>query len=136
VLVLLASYEGERPWKTHLVQSDIFKNWASRGHRLRWRSVHLSHVFCCSVIRHMDAAANFRSQSLYNNVIYSLAGHVVEQLAGGKRWEHMLRRLILDPLNMTQTSFYDARDDPDRFARPYLHPNGVASAWTQPTSLT
>lgn len=83
----------------------------------------------------MDASSKFRSQSFYNNVIYSLAGHVIEQLGAGRSWESLLRELVLDPLNMTQTSFYDAPDHPDRFARPYLHPDGVTSAWSQPSSM-
>ena len=70
-----------------------------------------------------------------NNVVYSLAGHVIEQLGAARSWESLLRELVLDPLNMTQTSFYDSRDDPDRFARPYLHPHGVMSAWALPASL-
>jgi len=83
----------------------------------------------------MDASANFRSQSHYNNVIYSLAGHVIERLGGGRSWESLLRELVLDPLNMTHSWFYDSPDNPDRLAQPYLHPNGVTSAWTQPPSL-
>jgi len=83
----------------------------------------------------MDASTNFRSESFYNNVIYSLAGHVIERLGGGRSWESLLRELVLDPLNMTQTWFYDAPDNPDRLAQAYLHPGGVTSAWTPPASL-
>jgi len=84
----------------------------------------------------MDASSNFRSRSFYNNVIYSLAGHVVERLGAGRSWESLVRELILDRLDMTQTSFYDARDQPDQFARPYLvHHDLGASPWQQPPSL-
>jgi len=103
-----------------------------------WLRANKVTLVCCllfSLIRNMDASSNFRSESVYNNVVYSLAGHVIERLGGGRSWESLLRDLILDPLSMTQTSFYDARDHPDRFARPYLHPDGVATPWTQPFTL-
>jgi len=83
----------------------------------------------------MDASSNFRSQSFYNNVVYSLIGHVIEHLGAGRSWESLLRELVLDPFDMTQTSFYDAPDNPDKFARPYLHPDGFMTAWNQPASL-
>jgi len=85
----------------------------------------------------MEASFNFRSRAVYNNVIYSLAGHVIEHLGGGRSWESLLHQLVLDPLNMTQTSFYDALlgDTTERFAQPYLHPDGVTTAWTQPSSF-
>ena len=83
----------------------------------------------------MNASQNFRSQALYNNVVYSVAGHVVEQLGAGGSWESLLRELVLDPLNMTETSFYHARDDPDKFAQPYVHPQRTPSAWPEPASF-
>ena len=87
------------------------------------------------MIRNMDASMNFRSKALYNNVVYSVAGHVVEQLGAGGSWELLLRELVLDPLNMTETSFYHARDHPDKFAQPYVHPHGMHSAWPEPPSF-
>jgi len=83
----------------------------------------------------MAAASKFRDRSTYNNVVYSLAGHVVSGLGGGRSWESLLRQLVLDPLDMTQTSFYDARDVPTRFARPYVHPYGVPLPWSHPLSF-
>ena len=90
---------------------------------------------CARIIRNMDASSKFRSRSSYNNVVYSLAGHVVERLGAGRSWESLLRELVLDPLDMTQTSFYDSRDVPTRFARPYVHSYGVQTAWSHPPSF-
>ena len=90
----------------------------------------------CRIIRNMNASFNFRSRAIYNNVVYSVAGHVVEQLGAGRSWESLLRELVLDPLNMTQTSFYHARDDREMFARPYLHPHSVTSAFTMPSLMS
>ena len=102
-------------------------------------TVYLNDVSCVSrrsAIRNMDASFNFRSRASYNNIVYSVAGHVIEQLGAGRSWESLLRELVLDPLNMTQTSFYHERDDPDRFARPYLHPRGVTSRWIEPDTFS
>jgi len=85
----------------------------------------------------MAAASQFRARSTYNNVVYSLAGHVAGRLGGGRSWESLLRELVLDPLNMTQTSFFDARDVPLRFARNYVHrrDDRQLAAWTHPPAM-
>jgi len=106
-------------------------------HNTLWSNTSVNRHNCrCSNIKNMQASLKFRSEASYNNVIYSLAGHAIEQLGGaGKSWESLVRELVLDPLNMTQTSFYHDRDEPHSFAQPYLHPHGVALPWIQPPAL-
>lgn len=72
----------------------------------------------------MKVDDEFRSESHYNNVIYSLVGHVIERLAeNGYRvtWEQLMEELVLDRLNMTETSFYHDRRHVELFAKHYVH---------------
>jgi hypothetical protein len=81
-------------------------------------------------IRYMESRTNFRSQSVYNNVVYSLAGHVIETLGGGDQsWETLMRDRLLGPLNMTGTTFYHDRDESALFARPHILFGGQSTAY-------
>jgi CubicO group peptidase (beta-lactamase class C family) len=75
-------------------------------------------------IRYMKATAGFRSDAYYNNIIYSLVGHVIERLADSRSavtWERLIIDMLIKRLNMMETSFYHDRDDPDQFAAQYVH---------------
>ena len=52
----------------------------------------------------MKQKEKFRSTTLYNNIMYSLAGEVVEVLTN-KSYESNLREEILAPLGMLSTNF-------------------------------
>jgi len=68
--------------------------------------------------------SEFRSAAHYNNVIYSLIGHVIERLGGSSTevtWEQLIVKLVLSRLNMTETSFYHERDQPEQFSKQYFH---------------
>ena len=56
-------------------------------------------------IRYLKPAHSFRSGYDYDNVLYIVAGQLVEAVSG-QRWEDFVQRHILDPLGMrdTQTS--------------------------------
>lgn len=60
-------------------------------------------------IRYLKPAHSFRSGYDYDNVLYIVAGQLIESVSG-QRWEDFVRQHILDPLRMhdTQTSI-DAR---------------------------
>ncbi|XP_066267018.1 gigasin-6-like [Branchiostoma lanceolatum] len=55
-------------------------------------------------VRHFSEVRPFRTAFYYNNVLYSLAGHVAERLAG-KTFEQLLRERIFLPLGMNDTTF-------------------------------
>jgi CubicO group peptidase (beta-lactamase class C family) len=60
-------------------------------------------------IRYLKPATTFRSGFAYDNVLYSVAGQLVEQVSG-ERWEAFVQRHILDPLGMRDSlTSIDAR---------------------------
>jgi len=65
-------------------------------------------------LRHVPLSASFRSRYAYDNILYLVAGKVIEKVSG-KPWNVFLRERILDPIGMTQTVLsvknLDARPD-------------------------
>ncbi len=53
-------------------------------------------------IRYVDPESSFRSHWEYQNVMYALAGDIVEE-ASGMSWADFLRKRIFEPLGMTET---------------------------------
>lgn len=49
-------------------------------------------------------AGAFRTTFLYNNLMYTAAGHLLERQSG-TTWEESVKQYILDPLGMADTSF-------------------------------
>lgn len=62
-------------------------------------------------LRHIRPASSFRSGYAYDNVLYVVAGQVVEAVSG-QRWEDFVRERVLLPAGMTASTTRDA----DRFA--------------------
>lgn len=54
-------------------------------------------------VRYMDFEKSFRSGYVYNNVMYSLAGQVIEY-ADGRTWDEFLQQRLFLPLEMTRTT--------------------------------
>lgn len=52
----------------------------------------------------MKEASEFRSKAEYNNVMYSLVGHLAEKLEG-KDYRELLAKQLLHPLSMRHTTF-------------------------------
>ena len=53
-------------------------------------------------IRHLKPATGFRSGFAYDNVLYSVAGELVEAVSG-ERWEDFVQRHMLSPMGMRDT---------------------------------
>src|SRR5918992_190366 len=53
-------------------------------------------------LRFLRPAYSFRSGFIYQNVLYAVAGDIVEA-ASGMPWEQFVRRRIFEPLGMTRT---------------------------------
>ncbi|HET7620909.1 MAG TPA: serine hydrolase [Gemmatimonadaceae bacterium] len=53
-------------------------------------------------IRYVEPESSFRSHWEYQNVMYALAGAIVEE-ASGMSWADFLRKRIFEPLGMTET---------------------------------
>ncbi len=54
-------------------------------------------------LRYIKPATSFRSGYAYDNLLYVVAGQVIEAVAGAS-WEEVMRQRMLDPLQMKQTS--------------------------------
>ncbi|HLW39419.1 MAG TPA: serine hydrolase [Brumimicrobium sp.] len=54
-------------------------------------------------MRYMDFEAPFRSQFVYNNVMYSLAGQIIEHV-DGRTWNEFLKERLFVPLEMNSTT--------------------------------
>jgi CubicO group peptidase (beta-lactamase class C family) len=94
-------------------------------------------------LKYLEPSENPRSVFLYNNMMYSGSGYVIELLSG-KPWESFVRDRILTPLGMTSTTFTIAdmlktpepgvpyterRDNTELYAIPYYSDAiGVAPA--------
>ena len=60
---------------------------------------------------------------MYNNAMYGLAGYVAGQIAGGQRYEDVLRSKIFKPLGMMSSTFNDEVTDWSQYATPYVRFN-------------
>jgi CubicO group peptidase (beta-lactamase class C family) len=62
-------------------------------------------------VRHLKPATSFRSAYAYDNVLYIVAGHLIEAVTG-RTWETYVRERLLVPAGMTSSVTSDA----ERFA--------------------
>lgn len=67
----------------------------------------------------MPATKLFRTEFLYNNYMYMLAGYIAEKLTG-KTWEDLVQEYIFTPLGMNSSGFVDRVTDFKDFALPYV----------------
>jgi CubicO group peptidase (beta-lactamase class C family) len=56
-------------------------------------------------LRHVEPVSSFRSTFAYTNITHLLAGRVVANAAGAQDWNTVLRRELLDPLGMKDSSY-------------------------------
>lgn len=54
-------------------------------------------------LRYLEPSAPIRTKFLYNNLMYTAAGQVIEELSG-ETWEKAVQRRIFDPLGMTRST--------------------------------
>jgi CubicO group peptidase (beta-lactamase class C family) len=55
-------------------------------------------------LRHVEPVSSFRSTFAYTNITHMLAGEVVSAREGAAGWNALVKREILDPLGMTDSS--------------------------------
>lgn len=54
-------------------------------------------------MRFMDLEKPFRSEFVYNNIMYSLAGQIIEHV-DGRTWDEFLKERLFEPLEMNSSS--------------------------------
>ena len=84
-------------------------------------------------LRFLEPSAPIRTKFLYNNLMYTAAGSVVEELSGTS-WEKFVQQRIFDPLGMTRSTltiednlkgpepavpYTERRDGTELYRRPY-----------------
>ena len=76
----------------------------------------------------MPLATSFRSAYAYDNVLYLVAGKLMEAVSG-KPWSTFIKDRIFSPLGMStsKTSISDIKPGDD-FAQPHAHVDGVLAA--------
>lgn len=73
-------------------------------------------------IRFLKPATSFRSQYGYQNLMFMVAGKVIENVSG-KTWSQFVKERILTPLEMTRTTT-SVKDLKDNFASPHNESSG------------
>jgi len=79
-------------------------------------------------LRYVPLATSFRSAYAYDNVLYLVAGKLIE-IVSGKPWSAFVKERIFAPLGMStsKTSISDIKPGDD-FAAPHAHVDGVLAA--------
>jgi CubicO group peptidase (beta-lactamase class C family) len=79
-------------------------------------------------LRYVPLETSFRSAYAYDNVLYLVAGRVIEAISG-KPWNLFIKDRIFSPLGMStsKTSIRDLKPGDD-FAEPHAHLDGVVAA--------
>ena len=67
-----------------------------------FHDISLTRKDIAGLIQHLDFNKGFRTTLQYNNVMYAIAGHLVECIAGVK-WEDFVEERIFRPLGMTSS---------------------------------
>jgi CubicO group peptidase (beta-lactamase class C family) len=84
-------------------------------------------------LRYLEPAAPLRTKFLYNNLMFTAAGQVIEELSG-KTWEQFVQQRIFDPLAMSRSTltiednikgpepavpYSERRDSTELYRQPY-----------------
>jgi CubicO group peptidase (beta-lactamase class C family) len=95
------------------------------GHDFVWYDSDLSHKELFYRLRHLEPSSDLRGKWLYNNLMYLVAGLVIEKVTE-MSWEDAVRSRILIPLGMNGTNFSVKESQrSDNFSLPYREIKGV-----------
>jgi CubicO group peptidase (beta-lactamase class C family) len=88
-------------------------------HDLIWYNSDFTRQDLFDRIKYLEPSIPLRQGSLYNNLMYAAAGHIVELLSD-QTWEEFVKSKIFNPLNMSNSMFAveDMKRQPD-FMTPY-----------------
>ncbi|HUR59001.1 MAG TPA: serine hydrolase [Opitutaceae bacterium] len=73
------------------------------GDLLFWPATTFTSEEVVQRLRYVPLETSFRSAYAYDNILYGVAGLIIEKIAG-KRWGEVVRERIFAPLEMTETS--------------------------------
>ena len=89
------------------------------------------------VCRAMPSKHDLRSNFLYNNGLFELAGHLVERVSGYSNWGDFQNAYIFEPLGMERTSaLRDVHETDKNIAKPYIVLTDGTPFYILPTELS
>ncbi len=90
-------------------------------HDVMWYAANFSRQAVFDRLRHLEANASFRGTWQYQNIMYMVAGLVIQEITG-QTWETFIKERIFDVLSMgrTNTSTTVSQAD-ENHSRPYLY---------------
>jgi len=93
-------------------------------HDLMWYNSSCSREELIRRLRYLEPSQDFRYKWQYQNLMFVVAGYLIEKITG-KTWEEFIRERIFKPLGMMNSNFSveDSKKSPD-FALPYLEKDG------------
>lgn len=88
-------------------------------HDVVWYATDFSRAELFNRLPHLEPTKSFRTTFQYNNLMYMVAGLLIEKISG-KTWEDFTKAQIFQPLGMTRTNTsVDVSQAQDNFALPY-----------------
>jgi CubicO group peptidase (beta-lactamase class C family) len=88
-------------------------------HDLMWYNSHRTRQELFDRLRYLEPNKGFRETWQYQNLMYMVAGYLLEQISG-QSWEDFVQERILTPLEMTGSNFsVHISQQSDDFAMPY-----------------
>ncbi|SRR5579875_1144646 len=93
-------------------------------HEFLWYGSNMTRKEMVEHLAYLEPSADFRARYQYNNLMYALAGYLIEQVTG-QSWEEFVATRIFKPLGMSasNTAVEDSRNTDD-YALPYEEKKG------------
>ena len=103
-------------------------------HDLFWYNTHRTGKDVFARLAHFEATEPLRGKFQYNNMMFMLAGYLIEKV-DSRPWEDAVRARIFRPLGMDSSNFSVLESQKsDDFARPYDEQEGKVRASRSATS--
>jgi CubicO group peptidase (beta-lactamase class C family) len=114
----LPGFEMYDPWVTReMTVRDLLVHHSGlglgEGDLMAVPSSNLTRAETVERLRYLKPATSFRSGYAYDNVLYAVAGQLIDAVSG-QTWEDYVRTHVLEPAHMLDST----SDDPHRFAHP------------------
>jgi CubicO group peptidase (beta-lactamase class C family) len=121
----LPQLEFGDPWLTeHVTLADLLSHRTGlQAANTAWYFSELKRPEMLRRVRYLEAAAPFRTEQVYNNVLYTVAGEVIGA-AAGKTWEELVRTRLFRPLGMKSSKVGMLPTESGNFAAPHAVVNG------------
>src|SRR6185436_12432942 len=87
----------------HVTLRDLLAHRTGISSNAMWKLTRIDRAEMLRRLRCIPARAPFRSEQTYSNVGYAVLGEALAA-AGGASWEDLVRRRILEPLGMADTT--------------------------------